>query len=618
MDRVNRKHISLAGVDYQLAFHEVGRDAYAQNYESLIGSLNPYAPVDSSLSQDILLWTQSDWSGGEGADFWDPNDPTRGGLVGNVASVDACPRIPGKLTQATNSGTVDMTVTTTAAADFHFAVGQSVLWAAWETRARYSTNPGSSWTAGSPGLTYNVVDVAGDADAFYIAAGNGSGDTEIRKVTTSSSTSVFIHHSSNIVSIECSGPYIFVLRNNGKVYKFDLTGSLGYTDWGDEIYKIGLNTTTNASRSCRTDRGVAFLQSILGFTEVHEIIGPKWTGQKTWTLPQGFTGWDMCFAGGAMWVIGTMGDSGSQLQLFAYPLSTGIPVNVGLIDAGVGHTTPIRIAPGWNNEIMISTGDDLVFIYDWARDAVSRLSGEGIAGYTASDIAFFGNKRILGMRDDDSTFTNVIYAFDMDRDTLESTGTSLWYSPFWDYGTPGITKQLSALEVVGKPISAASTSVQFEYELDQSGNWVSAGTASSSNFTTGQVRFSITTSATPRAFKKMRWRATFTGAATEINSVRWEAIPAQYIRSWDLVVRAKNETSSNHVPGYHRTGQIIRSALRTLVQTGNPVAFKDYYQYNIHQFGSVDTNDVMISTFEDLGETANGEGLIKIKLVKVG
>ena len=89
------KHVKINGLWYRLA-----EDAEGQHYNF---SLQPLRPPNAQLIQgesgkfqirpDLLLWSWTDWSGGEGQIKYDPQDVGRAYLLQHVGPV-LSPRYP--------------------------------------------------------------------------------------------------------------------------------------------------------------------------------------------------------------------------------------------------------------------------------------------------------------------------------------------------------------------------------------------------------------------------------------------------------------------------------------------------------------------------------------------
>ena len=87
-------HVSIGGVEYMLAEDEE-QGHYVHQFETLFANATAIAgeTAKSQLRPEKLLWSMTDWSGGEGARIYYPTDPTRYD-VGSLVNVTEPSRLP--------------------------------------------------------------------------------------------------------------------------------------------------------------------------------------------------------------------------------------------------------------------------------------------------------------------------------------------------------------------------------------------------------------------------------------------------------------------------------------------------------------------------------------------
>lgn len=191
------------------------------------------------------------------------------------------------------------------------------------------------------------------------------------------------------------------------------------------------------------------------------------------------------------------------------------------------------------------------------------------------------------------------------------TGANQYISSDYDYGLPGFTKSLVSLQVLTETLPA-STQVTMEYQTDQSGTWVLAGTHTAGASGTfimvdgggDDVTFnSIAVRVTP---------ASLTGANTPtIRAVQVKALPAEAEEFFDLVLLCNDEDPAFHIDGQQGSGSDLAANLINLWRTKASTPFSDGYSTLAN--GVSQTYVVRVDDFRD-ERPSPGEGRVFVTL----
>lgn len=196
------------------------------------------------------------------------------------------------------------------------------------------------------------------------------------------------------------------------------------------------------------------------------------------------------------------------------------------------------------------------------------------------------------------------------------TDETVWlYSPLWDFDAPDVDKSLLYAEVVQDPLSA-NCSVTFEYQLDEDGTWIAAGTESTAGAT--KTRFTIASSANPRKGRIIQWRVGLNstdGVSTPtVRAVALSVTVPKYEDGFEITVKLDNDQPGGRRTGEQLSGRAKANRLWTLKVGENPVAFEDHYASL--RPGDFDSYTVQIQDIVmDLNDEGEGTAYLRLRVV---
>ncbi len=193
------------------------------------------------------------------------------------------------------------------------------------------------------------------------------------------------------------------------------------------------------------------------------------------------------------------------------------------------------------------------------------------------------------------------------------TSVQYLYSPIWDFGVSDRDKTLTEIQVVTAALPS-NTSVQVDYQVNENGTWTSAGAASTSGSTHTWDLISSTQTVT---FRTIQWRvgirSTTGGANTpEVRSVSVKAFVNDYTEQFILTLALDDDERSRG--GRARTGRDKARDLLTLVQDRTAVQFRDHYASRVE--GDTDTYTVVVTDpIVELDSDGQGRARVTLKVV---
>lgn len=614
-------------------------------------------PDKESLLSDEIVWSYTDWSGGEGARVWYPDDPT----VYHYAE-PLNPRIPGQLTGRPTRTQVSVTVTD-ATRRPAFALGQGRLWVGCHQTLRYSTDQGATWSDATNALNlaglgsaWKITAMVGDHSGVYIAATNGSSRV-LRKVYISvgSPTGVDV-----VASHAASNPWVGLALMGGRLYgwtgrklwEFDVASTLPLVlnnsyrkvydtgadvDWADYG---GSQPGSWWADIANAENSVVMFTAMEGQTILYEYDGIA--GRPLWDpMPFGLTAKSMKVQNGIVYIAGHWsGESvptGGHGALYALPLDNPVPLFLAWFrkDELGANLQMQEMANSYGSQIMVAAAKQgRIFIYDADYDAVSLLDDLQLGStFKIGDMITVGQKRLVAVYEPQApgTPTSItIYRYTTDepadRETQGSQSASL-YMGRYDGGMPHELKVLHGFHVTFAPL-APNQRIHVYYDPDESGTWALAGTITSASQGAADGRVWLQVS-TPEPFYGIRVRVTLdnngiSGVALPIlYGISPVARPSRREEWWDLKLRLYDEHqqrgrgAARAVPA-----ERLRDWLLSMAASGQVVTFLDGARYALrpnayttHKVSVEEVRDVILRPGGRPDASAEGYCFVRLKAV---
>lgn len=631
-------HVELNGVKYRLA-----EDAQGEAYVLMGTSLRPPNSQQVlgdnrqkfQMRPDILLWTQTDWSGGEGQNLFDPSQPNRAWRLENVDPFV----LPGRVLLGPNwdetddSGGSDLTL---PLALTHAMGGL------WGVDARI-TDDLYEWNSGAQRWNAAVNNSNGSASR-PAAHGGAAGDQKRLYYIEDNTDEVYSYDGTT-----------FTLLNN----QTGATGNSPMVAFGDYLYILDLvnykifeisKTTVNtssaetaivdfsASETATQNNGVG--QLFVGDERVYfmQVLGDEtiiWEITPTTAAGTGFgrevvrydglLGECSWFHLGTLFTVGTddSAESNQQRRAIMYWQPNGSYGTLGYVRAERGVATSTKTAASSNLGGLLTSGFALPSSDMGTTDvanAVWQVYGptggfallsriydppSGLSAMTVLDLIEWQGQYFISGTDDT---TNWFVMFTK-RNTY-SLNDGVVESPSWDFDLAE-DKTLMSIQIACEPLEA-NASLEVFYSLDDAA-YVSAGTYS----TTSGVgtTFVVSTDTAEKTFARVRVRVdlkTSNSANTPVlTAVNVRAKAQQKGRKWRLLLDLSDDqsgTSQSH------SGAKKITNIETAGNLGAVVDFKDGYQdRRADQYEQV---DVTIDDYQIVLDRA-GEGVALVELAEV-
>jgi len=507
-------------------------------------------PGKQQIDPDRLLWAMTDWSGGEGNNVYQPDQPnvyriSNGMNVRKVGQATVRP----KRARATLA-------TTDESKQPYFAVGDGALWVVGSTQAHFSTDYGDTWTTlteANSGVTDfdaagYVTCATGDERYAYYAAFEASG-TKRRTIighdaVSGAETIVVSAHDSDF-------PYAELAMFNGRLYawtgrklfEIDVFETLPISSTGDKyrkVYDTGIDPATSHVQGNQWTAGMVNCGTSLCFFYARQLGGGNiyeykdGVARPIWQAPLGFTIGSIYYQSGVVLVAGHWGlglvtsgtDTAAQGSgaLYAIPLDTLREIDLGYIREFDGDTAGgllmTKGAGSYGAQTLIAGGGTgRLFVYDMKHDGITMLDHlkDAPAGGDSLDFDGNPNERVGDMitagpnrlaaifRPNSSAAGADIYQIltweddtPTNRETdgqmaTDSTTVNYLESAEWDYDFPLSMKVLHGLHVTFMVEDTATTSgllanqrIVVKYSIDGAA-YVTAGTITSASTPVGVI-----------------------------------------------------------------------------------------------------------------------------------
>ncbi len=566
---------------YEFDLEWSAEEPYAHNYESLYSEQQDIIGLDAQTADpNVLLWSHDDFAGGGELKYYDPEQPD------SYWYSNSNPRVRGSITSPPDTGGSTGTLTAGSATEWHTVQTGGKFWAAANRELFYSSD-GESWTSwGAPtalfGAGYTIHGMTHDGYFPIVWADNGS-TVSILKVTSTTTSTAFVTAFSN--SFRTYGGAML----EGKAYfwtgkqllSFDTTASLPIVYDADEHvvhepFDPNATGTYNAGIAS-SENSILYFTSSAGATHVFEYRFSSTTStfvpRPIWTPSIGFTASHIkC----SMAVVYLLGDYTDQVALMGMSLVNREPLFLTYVAQAYGGNgitlTPRSLASSYAAQMLIAVDDgttSYIFVYDAEVDALTALDTLAITTHgTAYAVGTFKNRRLAFANKADTTARFRYWKQDFD------TPSGAWslVTAAYHMGYPMDEKLLFAFEVTQDPTIVAGT-VQVEYQLDESGTWVSAGTTSAG---VKYTKLAVATSNAKGRILRMR----ITGAnGARVFSVTARTYLNAYQETWRLVLKTNDEGSGFGPRNRQKRGWELRDYIISLGTTKSTVTFLDGTRY---------------------------------------
>jgi hypothetical protein len=463
------------------------------------------------------------------------------------------------------------------------------------------------------------------------------------------------------VAMVASDRYQYILFANGLIYRFTTTAASGtqyiaapvsgtaiglaiannriYLLTTDRLYEIAIDQTVGLPLAENTanykriaNPGDFYAKESGDQTLMHQMTGIG-SGVRFFTTVRGgpTTIWE--YSDGALKPIATLEHGYKATAIFHYSGVTWIGVQFTTRDtaganrkrAGAYYIAAdlvprflgyFRFHDPDDNHIQVITayGHDIFFLqgpHVWRYDA----GGGGITMDLHVGAQTPSNARGLAVMDRKMWIAYASQGVFVSENAYPIDQTIWLDAPVWDYDVSDMDKTLLRFDVVTKPLPA-NVSIEMQYQLDEDGTWVSAGTASTLNAKTHT--FPVSTAASTKKARTVQWRVgmrSSDGISTPtIRSVTNRAYVLEYSDAFEMTLLLDDDNSTDHIRGQQLTGRGKSKLLWTLKANKQLVTFEDHYSASRPQeFDSY--TGIIEDPYGDLEQDGQGSARIRVKVV---
>lgn len=640
--------------DYSLMLDQSDGEGYSHYFVSeAVGRREIAGEIDGETAQeDHILFSYTDWSGGEGNRVWYPDEPTKFEFAEAMN-----PRIPGQLTGRPDRDSVSVTVTDAGERPY-FTMGQGRLWVACDQTLRYSADQGATWTNQTTELGlaagFKVTALVGNHEGVYVAARSAT-NRILRKVVVGTGSDVVASHAS-------TNPWVGLSIMGGKLYgwtgrklfEFDIAETLplvlNATPGYRKVYDTGADVPYadfggSAAGSWWADirnseNSVIFFVGMEGTTTVYEYRFGR--GVPLWDpMPFGMTTKSMRVQGGIVYFGGHWsGESvptGGFGCMYAFSLRTLEPLHIGWFRKSQALNLQMQeMANSYGEQILISAAKSgKVFVYDKDYDAISLLDDLALGSDDKiGDMITVGQKRLVAVYSPQAAGTPTsitVYRYASDEpDDREDTG-SLSHSLTegdYDAGFPHEKKLLFGFHVTFKPL-LANQRITVLYEADAAGSYTSAGVITSATPGSADGRVYLSVAGSNEKFYRLKVKKTLDNNSTSgvkqpiLYGISPDVKVVRKAEYWDLKIRIKNETQERGRPLSRAIlAEQIRDFITTAAALETSVTFLDGARYaskpslfSTHTVVIEEVKDDIARTGNRQDRSAEGTCFVRLKAV---
>ncbi len=628
-------HVSLNGVKYRLA-----EDAEGEHY---VRVREPSRPPNAQVVQgddggkfnvrpDMLLWSWTDWSQGEGQLKFDPQQPGRsrilegvnffgkpGNLILGYYADEVEYNFPGAADTEDRAivrvADVVYGVDIGAARDDYYVLnfaGDPLYWSAPASGSMGTTNGAANVECVTADNTYFYFRLYGSASIYRVEPTVGV--THLNNQTENPSNGALV----------AFGDYLYMYADSGKIYEISKTTANLATAETPILDFSASGTTAKflGSRLVAGDRRLYAGAQIGADTVIYEIVPSSAAGTgygREIARLNGLVLETMWWHGGLLFWSGVNNEpDGSTTTLqrdIYYYQPDGSWGTIGHVRSqdgvAISQYAPAAGAVSLHTSGFSSTGTYAgrtlaqAAISLFEVDAIS--GGFGQTGRADSVLAGteVGASSLVKMKDYFIATKNTGGQIMWDT-TRYNTEGGVAISPDFDFAIAA-TKILHSIEIVTEPLPA-STSVTVAYSLD-GGSWTSLSAHDVDD--SAGTKWTISTGGSTKTFRSMALRLTLSGTSTAtptVKSVNVRASVDTHVNVWQLLLDCTDETSPRGFDG----AKLIDNL--TALSDGSVFTLIDGYEQRTFS-GDTSYNVVIDSMAVIL--TKAGEGYVQVTLREV-
>lgn len=625
------KHVSINGVNYRLA-----EDAEGVHYQLSMQPLRPPnaqviqgEPGKFQLRPDLLLWSWTDWSEGEGQIKYDPADPGKSFKLEGVNPF----RRPGTLMQGYEPVASRHEVGGGGLfSDEVSIVRGPILWAVnHDTAARihWFASADNEWTA----VTYTGVTgtferqcVAADEDYLYVKERSTSNIWRSTQAIPPSFTKLNDQcglandYATQLVAL---GDYLYVWDlEDGEVYEISKATAntstpetpLGYTEKhpassgyeGSQLMAVGENAVYIADYSISEHASI-----------IYEVIPTTAAAAgyvvETGRIP-GVRVEAMAYHSGQLYMSvidrapasGAFTELGPDRQILYYN-PDGTYGTLGSLrgfdsSTAISQYAPVFIGGRLGTLALAAHGDSglSVFEIDLTTGGIACVGATTYATANAPVSGVFAYDKYIV-----SDEVGGVWHVEVDKPNDTITGVAI--SPSNDFSTNG-EKVLDAIEIATDTIPSGWT-VYVDYSVDGAA-WVSAGSITAA---AEGGKFAVSTDSATVTFREMRVRLRLDPTTTNpdlviIRSVNVYARVNRRMKVWDLLLDVQDDRAPRGWGGAKQIDNILNIGNNTVVSFIDRYGSHDAQDAGIEYDVVVDQADFVLSQ--------QGEGIVRVRLLE--
>jgi hypothetical protein len=532
-------HVSIGGVEYVLADQE---RPYIHRYESLFSQSTAIAGeiAKNQLRPEKLLWSLTDFSGGEGSPIYYPQDPNAYDIASGMNVVNA-----GLLTTRPRRRVTSVARSGSTAQTGHRPAGSST-WdkavIAWGDNGLFSRDT-LGWQAGTGQTSFAGVNLFSSAsDGRYLISGvvvDGPSSSDIlTSIDGAPATPTYADVFSGTSIL--NSPYVVAVLD-GVWYAWGIDGAasnvlglikgaaLSTSSAGTLIYNSVLIPQGAWGSEYWTDMVAAQGQLFMSFgTPSGSVVYTSQAdvGRTFYTSEPGFCIKKLVYKLGVLFCIGAQVSAGKKFaSIYAIPLQTESPIEIGSPRKHKNTELPSWEAgcagPG-NTLFLADCRSGKIFSYDMKRDSFSLFddlanagTGDGMDFVPAGNLLSYGTSSMEAASLPLTGWTQTAGSATLTTGTARNGNRSLFFT-----GVGPVTTS-TATGVAGVPVSASTSYTATAYARVSSGangTWTVA-----IRWYTSTGAFISTTTGTGVAGVALSW-VTFTCTATSPSNAAYAAV----------------------------------------------------------------------------------------------
>lgn len=633
---------------------ESGQALRAQNAQLVQGE-------DSAvfnMRPDVLVFSWTDWSGGEGQFALDPQEP---GRYHSGRSIDGFSQ-PGALIAGP---AVERTKDSTGSADFTFTSvnGQpSLVFGVGEKL--YAVLQGPAATDGKVHI-WDDTNKKWDAGVSISTAGND----RVERDAVADGNNLYINNSIELTKWD--GTTFTLFANNGVntmaaiqmlgeyVYQINMSNPGDTTDFGIEVREyiksgtplvagtlvysapqtgnnINWPTGTFMKRMVCNGPNRVYIATVQGLeTVIHEIIPTTAAGAGSGApiamIPA--QGLSLEWSGGLLFLHCSLNGQDSTVQeghgvlMYVNPTdgTYGVVDKVrpfsfskGSIQSGSIMRDGASLAENFIGIMSAETSGGTfkpeILVFDTVNGALHPYARAELGHSDVSPVSLIRHRGELFFAEGNSDAA--AYIMRLKKGYYEGDNVDpMVISPVWDFGLVD-EKVLSSIRVTCEAVPT-NWSISVDYDLDESGSWTNAGSVAA---TQKGATFTITTDSSTKKFRQLRLRASFVWAGSgdptttpTLLGIEARAQVTQKLRSWTVILDCSDDqgqAQNQSLKGHQKIDNIQTAG----TPGGNAVAFKNGFSHR--QPNQYDEYDVVVDDYEIFMQRP-GEGYAVVRLIEV-